>query len=271
MKTRLHLGGYREYTPPDDLRIFVQGVWTYSRPIDGAPIPGLGHRLVPDPALSLTFSSRRDAAGNVLSGRLVLIGPTTTQRFFSPEAGVDAAAVRLHPEWARDILGVDPRDHFDSVEAAAGTFPAKGRRAFDRLARTQSATEAIEVLLDEMRSLIATARISRESRLAHAAREWIASRNASTLSLHELARENGVSERHLRRAVKTTTGASPKQLHRIRRVLEVMLTADRVARPAWAQLAADNGFYDQPHMIAEFQAMAGCSPAQLHTERSAQI
>lgn len=270
MNPRIRLGGYREYAPPPDLRAHVDGVWSYARPFDAAPIPGEGHRVIPDAALSVTFSSRRDSAGRVLDARLVIIGPATTPRFFSPSAGLDAAGLRLHPEWARDLLGVDPTEHNDAVETVSAACPRMFPRAFDRLARTKSAEEAIGVLLEELRLVIASARISRESELAHVGREWLSSRAEATLSLDELSNHAGVSERHLRRAFRTVTGVSPKQLHRMRRVARVVLSADRADRPEWAQFAVANGFYDQSHMIQEFRDLTGCSPVQLHAERRMQ-
>jgi len=30
----------------------------------------------------------------------------------------------------------------------------------------------------------------------------------------------------------------------------------------WAEFAADSGYYDQSHLIREFRAMAGLTPAQ---------
>src|SRR3982750_2363849 len=147
MNPRIRLGGYREYAPPADLREYVDGVWSYARSFDAEPIPGEGHRVIPDAALSVTFSSRRDSAGRVLDARLVIIGPATTPRFFLPDAGLDAAGLRLHPEWARDLLGVDPQELKDVVETVNAASPRTFPHALDRLVRTRSAAEAIGVLL----------------------------------------------------------------------------------------------------------------------------
>ncbi|MGZ4808511.1 MAG: helix-turn-helix domain-containing protein [Thermoanaerobaculia bacterium] len=267
---RIRLGGYREYTPPPDLSGFLEAVWSYSRPAGTPPIPGAGHRVIPGAALSIAFSSLRDRDGRLLDARLVLIGRIRQARFFAPEPGREAVAVRLHPEWPRDLLGVDPHDHSDVTASVAMACRARLSDSFDRLTRTASNGEAIAVLLDIVRRVIDSARISREGRLAHEARQWVSSRVGSPVSLGEISRELGISERHLRRVVKTATGTSPKQLHRIRRVEGAMLEADSMLRPDWARLAAGNGFYDQPHMIQEFRSVTGCSPAQLHAERRLQ-
>jgi len=41
-----------------------------------------------------------------------------------------------------------------------------------------------------------------------------------------------------------------------------VLRAARVATPNWAALAAELGYYDQSHLIAEFRSLAGVTPAQ---------
>src|ERR1700686_930693 len=109
------LGGYRELAPPDDLRGVVAGLWSYARPEGAPPIPGNGHRLPPESGVSISCWTWRDGAGRVVDARLILIGPVVTPRFFAPEQGLHIDAVRLHPEWARDVLGVDPREAADAV------------------------------------------------------------------------------------------------------------------------------------------------------------
>jgi len=41
-----------------------------------------------------------------------------------------------------------------------------------------------------------------------------------------------------------------------------------LARPGWASLALDAGYYDQAHMIAECRLLTGVTPTQL--ERGAE-
>ena len=266
-KEHARLGGYREYAAPDDLRGVAVALWSYSRAFDAPPVPGRGHRLLPDTDLSLALERRTDARGVVVDARVVLIGPIETPKFFAPDRGFHLDAIRLHPEWCRDLLGTDPREIADGVFAfahgAARATPAR----FESLLRATSPLQALVGIVRELRS---GGRVSREAILANAALTSLRRVPSSTLGLDRIARALAVSEVHLRRVVRGSAGFSPKQIQRIRRVDRAIATAERQTHPDWARIAGENGFYDQPHMIQEFQSIAGCAPAQLFRERRLQ-
>lgn len=82
-------------------------------------------------------------------------------------------------------------------------------------------------------------------------------------TVHAVAIELGVSERHLRRLFHETLGVSPKAFARLTRFHRA-LRAARAGYPAgWAGVAAASGYYDQAHLIAEFRAIAGVTPREL--------
>ena len=244
------LGAYREIAPPEDLRSIVDVVWVYAR-------PSSAHRVLPEGGISLCFEARRDSRGVVSDGQLTLIGPIRTPRVTAPDPELHLEAVRLKPEWCHAVLGADPGEHVDAVD------PLRSPRLLDRLAKTRTSEEALQLLLDEIR-----ARRRASASLAHQALEMI--RN-SALRLHEVARQLRVSERQLRRVVLQSTSWTPKYLQRVLRMNHAVAVADRFARPQWAQLAADCGYYDQPHLIAEFRALTGRSPLEIHAERRSEI
>jgi AraC-like DNA-binding protein len=61
-------------------------------------------------------------------------------------------------------------------------------------------------------------------------------------------------------------GLTPKQFARVRRFRTVLRRTRRESsqqphqRVNWALLAADCGYYDQAHLIKDFQAFAGVCP-----------
>jgi AraC-like DNA-binding protein len=254
---RARLGGYREYAPPAELRRIVGAVWSYVRPADAPAIPGPGHRLPVDSDISIAFATRRDARGRILDARLLLVGCLDTPIFFAPAAGDHLEAVRVHPEWCRDLFGIEPADLID------GQHPFDSP-LLDRLVRSST---PLSVILDDLRRRSHDGELSREAGLANAALGHLRSAPRSTLSLDRIARRLAVSERHLRRIVQQRAGYGPKRLQRIARVQSAIASADRQPRPDWARIAGDCGFYDQPHMIQEFRSLAGCSPAELLRER----
>jgi AraC-like DNA-binding protein len=75
----------------------------------------------------------------------------------------------------------------------------------------------------------------------------------------ELAREAGCSRKYLGSVVSRAVGLPPKSLARIHRFQHALgrLGATR----EWAELAADCGYYDQSHLIRDFQQFSGLAPA----------
>lgn len=79
-----------------------------------------------------------------------------------------------------------------------------------------------------------------------------------------LAGEIGWSRKHLAQRFSIEVGAGPKTVGRILRFASVRRAIDAgigARCPDWAGLAADRGYADQAHLIREFRAMAGVTPA----------
>jgi AraC-like DNA-binding protein len=170
-------------------------------------------------------------------------------------------AVRLKAEWSRDLLRLDPLEYRNETREEKN-MP----RLRELLARSRSSSEALEILLNELRRLRAV-RIERSTTIAHDAMERLRSGGA----VSDLWRDLRVSERQLRRAVIATTGLSAKHGQRIMRLNRLAAAADREAQPDWPALALDAGFYDQPHMIDDVRELTGLTPAALHRERRMQL
>lgn len=84
--------------------------------------------------------------------------------------------------------------------------------------------------------------------------------------MNAVADELGVSDRHLRRMFREAFGIGPKTFARLARFQRALSVAREDERAAWATIAADAGYYDQAHLIAEFQAIAGAPPRALLDE-----
>jgi AraC-like DNA-binding protein len=99
---------------------------------------------------------------------------------------------------------------------------------------------------------------------AHFALRWavdrlVASRGA--LPIGQLAAELGYSRKHVAQLFQREVGLTPKAFARVQRFAGALarLREARVVR--WDEFALDCGYYDQAHLIREFQACAGHSPA----------
>jgi AraC-like DNA-binding protein len=67
---------------------------------------------------------------------------------------------------------------------------------------------------------------------------------------------------------RSEVGLPPKLFGRLRRFQRARLRAVALGSPTWSHLAADHGYFDQSHLIRDFQAFAGMSPAAYLRQRS---
>jgi AraC-like DNA-binding protein len=72
----------------------------------------------------------------------------------------------------------------------------------------------------------------------------------------------GLSQRRFIEVFKTEVGLTPKLLHRVQRFQRVLALARRATAPDWSRLALDCGYFDQSHLIRDFVAFSGFSPAE---------
>lgn len=85
------------------------------------------------------------------------------------------------------------------------------------------------------------------------------------ISIKDLAQQMGFSQRYLQKLTLDHIGMPPKKLARIQRVTHAVQLFCDGWEDSWAALAYDTGFFDQAHMIDEFQMLLGKSPGKFFT------
>lgn len=71
----------------------------------------------------------------------------------------------------------------------------------------------------------------------------------------------GLSQRRFIELFREQIGLTPKAFCRVRRFQRVLETVHRRNAVDWAQVALDGGYYDQAHLIHDFQGFSGLTPA----------
>jgi AraC-like DNA-binding protein len=87
------------------------------------------------------------------------------------------------------------------------------------------------------------------------------------LSVQCLADAVGISRQHLTRVFHQTVGISPKVYCRLARFQAVLPYARHGDKTPWAQVAAEAGYADQSHLIAEFRHFSSLTPEMLAAGR----
>ncbi len=78
--------------------------------------------------------------------------------------------------------------------------------------------------------------------------------------ISDIVVRTGYSQRRFIQMFRAEVGLTPKQYGRIARFQHALGEIRQPEPPDWRQLALDSGFYDQSHLINEFQAFSGLSP-----------
>ncbi len=87
------------------------------------------------------------------------------------------------------------------------------------------------------------------------------------LPIAQLARELGCSRRHLTVRFRDQIGPTPKTAARLLRFQRAVRALEHDDGRRFAEIAADCGFCDQPHLNREFRDLAGATPGEFVARR----
>lgn len=259
--TPIHvLGGYRAWRLTSAHDLPCDMAWI-NGPRAGATER---HRVLPLGEPSLALRRRWSTDGALEAADIIVCGPHENP--FWNDADADLIAVRLKPELAGAALALAPAEFLGSQQTP---LDPRAAARFEKTRANAAAPTSVVV-----RALLRDITIISQSRPLSTRPEQFAAARLRTASgassIREIAKELSVSERHLRRRFRDTVGCSPKDYARRLRIAAAAIAADGVAQPRWAEIAAGAGYHDQSHMIAEFRALTGLTPAMLHAERQAE-
>jgi AraC-like DNA-binding protein len=85
--------------------------------------------------------------------------------------------------------------------------------------------------------------------------------------IRRLGAEMSISRQRFVELFHRHVGLTPKRFARIVRFGGVIRSLAGAIEPDWPVVALEHGFYDQSHLVGEFQRMAGCSPTQFLKRR----
>ena len=254
---------FRSYKPSPPLSDFIENFWLYQR----YESPHFKERIFPSGTFELVFNLRDDelriykAAQPARCARFsgsIVSGPYSG--FFVTDTAEEAS-----------VMGV----HFKH----GGAFPFLGLAA-DELADTHIGLEAIwgQGAGEIRERLSASAQPGRRFRLLE---KSLLSRLLRPLEHHpavslaldgfrfdnapavvrRFARNAGLSDRRFIDVFRFEVGLRPKLFNRVQRFQRVLALTHRLPAPDWTQLALNCGYFDQSHLIRDFLAFSGFSPA----------
>lgn len=235
---------YREFPPSAKFAAHIECFWVH-RSNEAVR----SYRVLPDGCSDIIFEQpARDYGG------LAIVGTMTHAQAFDIPARHATFGVRFRPGMGARLMGVPGSLVVDqSIPLADAWKAGVARELLEQLAESESARESIgclEAAFVEPPPLDAV-----DKALA-----WLAEARGQ-IAVETLAAAANVSARQFRRLCIARTGLSPKHLARVLRFRHAAALAAKPRRD-WADVALGCGYYDQAHLINEFQELAGVSPAQ---------
>jgi AraC-like DNA-binding protein len=256
---------YEEWPPCAALKGVILAYWRVAG--DGSAVPSPA--ILPDAYMEIVINlgsavTLSGAAFNGSQPPRAVVGLLETTIEMHYPADVCTFGIRLHPARAATFLGVLPKAIVNAVTPLDRVSPALDQslsHVFDAHPRIDSpeGRNAIEAVLTEpLRhapppdDLVVDA----VDRLLGA---------DMPVPVSDLAKERGVSSRHLQRRFVANVGVSPKRLERLARFARAWRQAVMGPPITWADLAIANGYADQAHLVREFRAFRARPPAHLFT------
>ena len=100
---------------------------------------------------------------------------------------------------------------------------------------------------------------------AHALVPWALQQIAAhsgQIEIQQLAQHAGVSRKYLTNLFRRDVGLAPKALARVHRFKAALALLAQARQVPWSELAAQCGYYDQSHLVRDFQAFSGVAPSE---------
>jgi AraC-like DNA-binding protein len=261
---------YRTRVPRPPLSQFVELLWFY----EGMDADGTKQKLLPDASMELVIdlgegpkrlydnrdlSRYKEFSHCWISGlhtQFIVLGVEKGASmmgahfrtgggapfFRFPVSELSGSVVELDLIWKREILALREQlleaatvdQKFDLVESFLCT------KARSHLQQDPTISEALQIL-----------------------RSW------PVMPLRDLAARLGLTHRQMLASFDCRVGVTPKVASRIFRFQKTLLAiATKKTPPDWVEVALDCGYYDQPHLIHEFQQLAGLTPGDYLRSRT---
>jgi AraC-like DNA-binding protein len=93
-------------------------------------------------------------------------------------------------------------------------------------------------------------------------------RDAGEARTRDLAAHLGLSQRHFIKVFSDQVGITPKQFGPVQRFQRALDLTRSSSTPDWADIVVACGYFDQSHLIHDFQTFSGLSPTEFHRQRS---
>ena len=257
---------YQEYDPPSELAQWVKLFWVFENQANESH----PETIVADgfPELIIHFRSPFSEVGH--SGRslrqptAVVCGQLTRPLVLHSSIDAGMIGIRFQPSGMAPFLSTSMQALTD-LRVSANDLFADLDQLIDEIVESTDDSQRIAACNRFLfRSMTADCQDLSVRRSLEIIRK-----SRGTITVESLADLAGKSRRSLELAFQREVGTSPKMYCRVTRFRHIFdAISDPDASLNWVKIALDTGYFDQSHLIRDFQQFAGSSPTVFLTEQS---
>jgi AraC-like DNA-binding protein len=234
------------HNPSSALAPFIAYYWMVSWDLQGRP-PHLQETL-PHPNVYLVFENNR-----------LTLGGVSTSKFTRMLAGKDFAfGVKFRPGGARPFLNSSASSLTDRIVAPNYIFGADG----DALEAALVSCCGVDAMVHAVEAFFLP-RVAEPDENVQLADRLVGQilYQPQIRTVDDLADQTGIGKRSLQRLFREYVGIPPKWVIRRYRLHELIERLEAGDPLNWCDLALELGYFDQAHLIHDFRAITGYSPA----------
>ena len=254
---------HHRYVPRPPLAAFVESFWLY----EGERPPHPVERRLPDGGMGLVINLHDDLI-RLYDVRnpdqytdyhgCVVSGAHATSVLLDTASLVYTLGVNFRPGGALPFLPLPASELRDTTLSLETLWGAEVADMRGQLLDTPMPMARFHIL---ERFLLARLSLSRAAHPAIACALAAMRAAASPPTVAALADQIGLSQTRLIQVFHQALGLPPKQYMRVRRFQRALRLLDSSPARNWSDVVAGCGYFDQAHLIHDFQAFAGLAPS----------
>jgi AraC-like DNA-binding protein len=218
-----------------------------------APGEAVDQSIIAAPAVTLSIERGEVPAHLVITG----VHHVAWRRRIAGSGEV--FGIRLRPAGLAVVSDLTPTAIADGTIPVTPALDARLHGILSRVAEAEDPEARAEAASRILAEAVAERPIGAEQRLANAVVSHLTERVGS-VSVGELTKRFGTSERGIQRALKGTIGHGPKWVSRWVRLQEVARLLSVPEAPDLGTVAAEAGYVDQAHLSNDFRTAVGMTP-----------
>lgn len=254
---------YEEILPCFHLRKYVKCFWTLEQFYKSAP--HLLETVLPDGSMELVFNladrfRRYHSNGKVeIQPHTIIVGQMRQAIEIEPLGKINLFGIRFQTIGAYHFFKFSLDEITDKIVQLDLVSDADDKFLEEQINQVPTTQERIAIIEDFLIKKL------EKGKSTDKATEAVVERiiqNSGVVSIREIVKEVGISQRQLERHFLQKVGISPKFFSRIIRLNNVLGALQSQQNQNLSNLAISFGYYDHAHFAHEFREFSGKSPSE---------